>query len=113
MVEKAKPTKDPPEATVPEKINDEATTKQTHVEEPLNGLICQISQHQREKHVRTGTMNQDGRNERESSELKETHEDRAGQDTLSETNQAPTMYVDEFLQNINIFRELILVNKES
>ena len=56
---------------------------------------------------------QDGRNDRESSELKETHEDGAGQDILSETNQAPTVYGDEFLQNINILRELILVNKES
>ena len=81
MVEKAKPTKHPPEAKVPEKIDDDATTEQTHDEEPLNGLICRISQRQREKHVRTAMMNQDGRNE-----------DRACQDTLSETNQAHRTY---------------------
>ena len=93
MVEKAKHTKHPPEITIPEKIDDVNTTEQ--------------------KHVRTAMMNQDGRNDRESSELKETHEDGASQDTLSETSQAPTMYVVEFLQNINILRGLILVNKES
>ena len=29
------------------------------------------------------------------------------------TNQAPSIYGDGFLQNINILRELIFVNKES
>ena len=59
-------------------------------------------------------MHKDGRNNGENSELKETHEDGAGRDTLSETSQAPTKYVDEFLRNIlRELRELIFVNKES
>ena len=93
VVEEAKLTKIPPDITILEKIDDVTTADQ--------------------KLVRPTMMNEDGRNDGENSELKETHEDGAGQDTMSETSQAPTKYVDEFLQNINIFRELIFVNKES
>ena len=91
-MEEIKLTKNPPDITILEKIDEVTTTVQ--------------------KHVRPAMMNKDGRNDGGNSELKETHEDGAGEDTLSETSQATTRYVDEFLKNINILRELIFVDKE-
>ena len=94
VVEEAKLTKIPPDITILEKIDDVTTADQKLVRPTI-------------------MMKEDGRNDGENSELKETHDDGAGRDTLSETSQAPTQYVDEFLQNINILWELIFVDKES
>ena len=58
-------------------------------------------------------MIQGDRNEGDSWKSDSDHEERTRRDTPWGTNQVPAIYGDAYKQNINIFRELIFVNKNS